>query len=259
MNKSINHPIKCTVGITIILFSVFTYSAAASLNFRIDKLNKVYISAEDVSVEDILNEISSQTGIILDSTVDLSRTISIIIENETIEKSLQLILADQNYVLLFKKTGDSVFVPMALKIFPHGADLEPSKEDSGGPEKNLQGPSDEKSGATSIKSFNRAAFKDDLGDLNALVGQIMGNQTAYGEGTEDIGVLITGVPRDSVFSKIGIAPGNIIINVNKTPVTSVWEFLREMNAVYIGKKPEIRIERLKSDREYDPIYIKFIE
>lgn len=220
---------------------------------RIDDLKRVYVSAEDVSIEDILNKISTQTGMKLDSAADLSETISIHIENETIEKCLQLILDGKNYVVLFRKTGDNKFTPVELKIYPTITETGEGKNQTP-----LNVPSDQPvnvSGPKGITNYDRASFERAFGDRNSLLAQIKADETIYGEGTEDIGIRISGLAEDSVFKRIGLETGDIVRDVNGRQVKSLKEFIDAIQAVLAEQLPTIRIARMKHNGRHQPLYI----
>jgi hypothetical protein len=242
------------VGACLFIFFVFiSLPAAASLDTRLDDLKKVRLSADSVSIEDILKEISEKTGIILYSTADLSEKISIEIEDEPFEKCLQLILGDNSHVLVFRKTGDSEFTPIELKVYPKAEEKPAEKSNA------VLNRSSDQSGSVPVRegvtNYDRSSIKRDFGDKNALTIQIEAVETTYGEGTRDTGIRIAGIAEGSVFRQIGLETGDVIRDVNGRMVKSSREFVEAIQAVIDEKLPTIRIARYKHDGKQLPVYI----
>jgi hypothetical protein len=242
------------VGLSVIL----VYGAALASSLTV-KVNNLYMDLEaaQAPLSDVLQAISEKTGIVLKIAGDLNEPISINLKEISIEKCLQRLMENRNYVLLFRKVGEGEFIPVELRVVDKGGIGNKDHLIATNEMHSVGSNDDVEKQGLGMKCFDRKSFEKDFGDTNRLIGQITADTTMYGEGTEDFGIRIISMSEDSAFNKLGIEPGNIILDVNGQPAKNIWDFIQSFNNAYKEKVPIIRIARLKNNHEYNPIYIKF--
>ena len=71
-----------------------------------------------------------------------------------------------------------------------------------------------------------------------------------------VGIQLTKVSENSIFSQIGIKTGDIISDINGTGIGSTRDLIGALRTAATGKMSIIRIERANQNGEMDPIYVE---
>lgn len=214
---------------------------------------KITVSAADTPIIDLLADITDRMDIRLNAETDLDERVSLNMENASVEKFMQRLLAGKNYVLLFRKTGENAFTPVELKIYPGVTETEDQSMSAA-----VHVPPDAPVTVTdplTASDYNRPDFERDFGDADLLMDQFRADAAAYGEGTEDVGIRISGIPDGSVFKRIGLETGDIIRDVNGRPTRTASDFIEAIQSVISENLPTIRIARIKHNGKPLPLYI----
>ena len=232
---------------------------ASTLNIEIQN-SKIHVQADQVPLIDILTAVSEKTGISLKIGDSLEELVSFNIEAASIEDGIRRILSHRSYVLLYEKLENRSFSPIEIRVF--GSKTLKAVTPLG-PYDNTQmavsGPDDH------IKRYPKRWFEKELENSGNISKKILAKPiTDISKPITDIsnrqdpmpgGIQVTMVAKDSIFSKIGIKQGDFIHDVNGSPVNTVEEFV---DGIQLSSEdpPIIRIDRLNSNRETDPIYIE---
>ena len=104
-----------------------------------------------------------------------------------------------------------------------------------------------------MKRYSNQWYEQQFGDPDRLLRQISAD--SGGDTPDQAGIHITKISKDSVFSKIGLIPGDIIRDIDGQLVNTIEEFINLLHKANIGKTI-VRIERYNRDNMIDPIYIE---
>jgi type II secretory pathway component PulC len=104
-----------------------------------------------------------------------------------------------------------------------------------------------------LKRVERKSFELALGDRNKLSKQIAADFVS--SGPEGSGIKLTRVPKNSIFSSIGLNDGDFVQDVNGEQVANIEEFIEAVQAA-ADEDNMIRIARIKNNNLMDPIYIE---
>ena len=224
-------------GVYLVLVN---YAEASSLNIEVQN-SRIDIDAKQVPLIDLLKTISEKTEIIIESRDPLTELVSLNLKGASIEQCLRRLLGNRNYALTYKKTEDSQIIPASMHILGTGSVTLIKPEASPSP------PEDP------LKRVERKSFEQAFGDKNKLAKQISAQPVM--NGSDEWGIIITGVSSNSIFRTIGLSDGDIVRDVNGVRVDTAKEFIEALR-VATQEQTMIRIERLKNNHEMDPIYIR---
>lgn len=225
--------------LTVICLTAFGTAQASSLSVNVQG-TLVDIQADQVPLIDILKAISEKTGISIKTSDSLREPVSLDLKGTTLEKCLRRLLANQSYTLAFHKTKSDQFIPVDLRIIGTGA---PSLIERAPP------PDDH------MKRYQKDRIAREFGDARKLSTQISAEPLK--EGPDQRGIRIARLSEDSFLKTIGLKEGDIVNDVNGHPVKTVQEFTEALQSASKEISPSIiRIERLNSNGEIDPIYIE---
>lgn len=223
---------------SIILLSSASYGLAEKSTLSLNlKDSMIELKAEKVPLLDILKAISDRTGISM--TLDNSMIELISIDFKVpIEECLQRLLKNKNYAMIYNDGTDGqrglaeIYVISSRTKVKYGGK-------SGSPE-------------DSIIRDKQDWFKREFGEGRALLHLI--SATPSRGGSDGEGVEITMVPGNSPFHKIGLEEGDVVVDVNGTRVNTVQGFIQALQDAP-KERPNVRIDRRRSDGRIDPIYI----
>lgn len=233
--------------------TLFATREAFSLSIHVHG-SLIDLEADHAALMDILNTISRETGLSIQTDDSLTDLVSCDFKGISIERLIQRLMNNRNYVILYRKVEDGSVVPYELRILGShstGADREVRAPLNNEP---ARGNDPVPSADSHIKKVDRRRLEEELGDANRLKKQI--TAVAGKDGPDAGGIRITEVLKNSFLSEIGLKEGDVVQDVNGLPVDTVQRFI---SALQTGSRTEhsrvIRIERFNEDRKIDPIYI----
>jgi hypothetical protein len=225
----------------LILFCCFGAGQASSLRVDVQG-GRVDLQADAASLSSVLEAISTKTGLIVKSANPLSDIVSFQISEITLEECLQRLMVGRNYVIVYKEEKDQRYVLSELWV-----DISESIESN-----NVSPPL----GDQHLRRHEKNWFDREVKAETTLMKQIYAAPIKGGdESTEKKGIQITKIAKDSFFQKVGIEEGDIIQDVNGHPVTTIPEFIETLQSAS-SQGMIVRIDRQKSDKIAEPIYIK---
>ncbi|MBN1930698.1 MAG: PDZ domain-containing protein [Desulfobacterales bacterium] len=254
--KLFNHSI---IGYIFCLFLSFLGMAqASSLNINVTN-SLIDIEANQSPLINVLQAISLKTGMILKTEDSLTDSITLHLYEASIEDCLRRLLANRNYVLLFRKTENNRFVPIEVRILGNNTLKTINEKNNFISKSNSDIGRDPLNAEDYKKKYRKKWFEQKIQNKNILTKQISAipadKGTKLPEDQSGKGILIKNISIDSIFHQIGINEGDIISDVNGTSVNTTDDFIDALQSSP-GKLPSIRIERLKNNHEIDPIYIE---
>jgi hypothetical protein len=258
---------------------------AASLNLDIQD-ERVYLEADKVSVISVLNAIAEKTNITITSDEPLTRAVSLTLDNVSLEESISRLLTDQSYVLVFDKsigpngpnitevrilsyvaegmsivsglpTAVAVAVPERLEIPVHQPAEPASPEIYENPMRTFE------------KSLFREAFENEVSiAVEITTEEVEGEALLEGQSVQDGvasssnsimprqqgGMRIKGIADASVFTQMGLKPGDVVRNVNGQPITKSEDFIAAIQQAS-QDQPMIMIERTNENNMMSKLYI----
>ena len=223
---------------------VYSGSVMASTLSVTKKGQLLDIKANQVPIIDILKSISEKTGLIVETSDTLTEPVSVDLKGESFEECFRQLLGIRSYIMTLSENEKNNSVPEKLLIFGNGS-MTVIKY-------NMAPPVDER-----IISYNKVEFKKFFVDSKKFDKQISSKPYLYeilDNKNLDKGILITDVSLDSVFSEIGIRPGDIISNINGRPVNTTKELINQLSQP--TEQAMIKIERRNNKGDIDPIYIQ---
>ncbi len=212
----------------------FAEKSTLSLNL---KDSMIELKAEKVPLLDILSAISDRTGISMILDESMTEPISIDFR-VSIEECFQRLLKNKNYAMIYNDGIDGHRGLLEIYVISSGSKVKYGRK-SGSPE-------------DSIVRDNKDWFNRQFGEGRALFHLI--SATPSRGDYDRAGIEITMVPGNSPFHKIGLEEGDVVVDVNGTRVNTVQEFIQALQST-AKERPNIRIDRRRSDGTTDPIYI----
>jgi|GEM_PF-1951753 len=255
------------VVIILAVLSVFPVKAGdPPPSFTLDMHDSlVDLAAEDVPLREILEAIAREAGVTLRSADQATELISCQFRSVPLAESLEKLLANWNYALLYKKDSQGRSVPDTLWVIgrnPH----RPAENTTGAPprlvrieEKGLP-PQDH------LKKYRKqdiaAVFSDSKKVLRGVDAKsidpaefIDTESSPFIEDEQRGGIKITRLSGTSPLIEIGLQEGDLIMDVNGKPVNSAAELVQNLAGPPDGDVSVIRIERLRNGKA-DPIYLE---
>lgn len=242
-----------------LLFVMLHGPSFASTFEMVFQKGKLDITAEDVPLVTILEEIAARTGVKIMSGADLDEQVSCNFENDVAEEILKRLLKHHNSVFLFRKDKgaivlDTVRVMGSNKL----AYLDKNKKFSD----NAPAESQDAEADSFQKRYSKNEFSRELTDSKKLAKQLQAepNSDSPSQNTANEsdpqnygGIRVTQVAENSIFNKIGILENDLITDVNGTAVSSTSILIDLMRSA--SRMASVRIERYREDGLIDPIYI----
>ena len=247
------------IGYLLCLCLSFIGMAEAS-SFKINIKNALIdIEAKKVPLMDIPKNLSLKTGLAIKTEDSLTDSITLHLYKATTEACLRRLLANRNYVLLFRKTENNIFVPLEVRIIGNNA-LKTINTANGFASKATSDMGIDPLNVEDYrKRYSQKWFEEKIQNKNKLATQLSATPTDttadFPEKPAGGGILIKNISKNSIFDTIGIQKGDIISDVNGSSIKSKDDFIDTLQNSP-GKLPLIRIERLRNNHEIDPIYIE---
>jgi hypothetical protein len=223
--------------------------------------SKIQIKARDVPLDQILKALAKKTGLLLQLGDPLEEKVSCDFSDASLETVLKRLLTNRSYSLAYKEPAKDQPPQRELRILGKGSGkafaMPPTVETV------AASPRVETSEATTPKmpsehsnNLDQVWFSRYFGAEADPAGQIAADPVP---GSEDIspngGLHIRELPEDSVFAQLGLGAGETITNVNGRQIRSVQDLVQALQSVP-QDHPIIRIERWRSDKMFDPIYLE---
>jgi len=217
-------------------FASHGYAEKSTLSIDI-KDSIIELKTEKVPLMDILKAISDRTGISM--IIDESMTEPISIDFKvSIEECFQRLLKNRNFAMIYNDKIDGQRGLSEIHVISSGTKVRYGGR-PGSPEDSM---------IRNAKDW----FKREFGEGRALLHLV--SATPSSGSFDRVGIEITMVPGNSPFHKIGLEEGDVVVDVNGTRVNTVQEFIQALQ-VASKERPNIRIDRRRSDGTIDPIYI----
>ena len=223
------------IAYPLIAFLFFwTYAVAdptVSVSFQNGLLD---ISARNIPLAVLLDEICRQTGLRIMAGDSLGESVTWNLKHNDIETVIQKLLKDKNYAIIFKKKENSIVVD-TIKILGSKTPVLLK----GSPSKPLH-PQKSSPAMKAVENlFQKQWFFKEVKDTKTLTRHI---QARFEPGVrEDAGITVSRVSKGSIFDAIGIEKNDTILDVNGAPVRSTQDFIDLIQAN--AAKEVIRIER----------------
>lgn len=204
------------------------------------------IHAENTPLIDVLKAISTETGIIMSAGVPMLETVDCDFMGFEINRAVQRLLAKHNYShgILYDKGKDGRIVITEVQIFGGDPANTAAVETSGRALLAASPPENP------FKHFKMGSFKNMVQDRQKILKSI--SVIPLENGIE--GVLVKSVEAKSFFADLGISDGDIIKNINGSPIRSEKNLIDGLTSPPLP--PMIRIEREDNNANIVPIYIK---
>ena len=233
---SMSHLIIFSMWLVMLPLASHGFAEKSTLSLNV-KDSMIELKAEDIPLVDILKAISDRTGISM--TLDESMTEPISIDFKVpFEECFQRLLKNKNYAMIYNDRIDGQRVLAEIYVISSGSRvIYGRKSDSPG---------------DSIIRDRKDWFKREFGEGRALLHLV--SATPSSGSSDRAGIEITMVSGNSPFHKIGLEEGDVVVDVNGTRVKTVQEFIQALQAAS-KERPNIRIDRRRSDGTTDPIYI----
>ena len=198
----------------------------------------INLKAEDVPLTDVLKAISGKVELSIKSDDTMTEHISCEFKEISLEKVIQQLLKNRNYVMVYRKIGDTRSLLLELWIV------------SGN---NFQSPPLPSPSEDAVKNYKKDWFKQEFEGEDRLADLI--STTPFPVRPDGAGILITRVSEDSPFQKIGLKEGDLIYHVNGQPISTVQGFIQALKSVSSAPQLFLMIGRTTSDNLIAPIYI----
>jgi hypothetical protein len=225
--------LSCLIALPVTLYA-FAEKSTLSLNVK-DSI--IELKAENIPLVDILKAISDRTGISMILDESMTEPVSIDFK-VSIEECFHRLLKTKNFAMIYNDRIDGQRGLSEIYVISLG-----SKVRYGG---RSNSPED------SIIRDAKDWFKREFGEGRALLHLI--SATPSSGSSDSAGIEITMMPGNSPFHKIGLEEGDVVVDVNGQSVSTVQEFIQALQAA-LKERPNIRIDRRRSDNTIDPIYI----
>lgn len=219
--------------------------------------SQVNIAAENAPLQDILKAISQKSGLTLRLADQADELISCHLTSVPLAESLEKILGNWNYALLYKKDGQGRSVPDTLWVIkrnPQRMTVTLTGDKNTGNQKRLTS-IDHNVSPTSggLKKFKKEDVSAVFSDSEKILIDVEAEPLVEGE--HSTGIEVTRLADTSPLKLIGLEQGDQIININGQPLGSTEELVRALAAPVAGDAATIRIERYRDGR-IDPIYLQ---
>jgi membrane-associated protease RseP (regulator of RpoE activity) len=231
--------------LVVLLFHVHTLCAYQQVKLEITD-NLISLEAEKVPLIDILKAISIEARLVLVTGDPMGEPVSLSLRSLSIEDAIERILAKRNFAVFYNLQSDGTLKPSEIHVFGNKSPI--TYLPAGGP----PGQGDQ------MKHYSRDWYIKTFQQTKDIFGHIRAKRIQPGSIESDplaIGIEVKHVAKDSAFSQIGIKPGDQIRDVNGTPIKSTEAFIQAMQSAQ-NQGSTIRIERLDSNNQIDPIYIE---
>jgi hypothetical protein len=234
--------LNCFMAIAVSLLCMPAYAQEASIAIDVQE-KAIQIWAKEARLDDILQILAKKMDLTLSFMESLPERVSCDHTDTSVEAILKRLLPNRSYSLVYREAGEGRFVPSELKILgqrsPEAAPVL----------------------ATTVvmpversNNLDRVWYGRTFEAGSNLMEQIAADPV-YGEALPNGGLHIRELSEDSAFAQLGLAPGEVVSNVNGKPISSAQDLIEALQSVSL-EHPIIRIERWRGDMMFDPIYLE---
>jgi C-terminal processing protease CtpA/Prc len=239
-NKACIHTAILLVAIVCLFPFGTALGNALSINIRDSFID---IEASETTLAVVLQALSEKTGLSLNLGKPLTEAFSCDLKKVTLEEAVELLMANHNHALTYRKTYDGRFLPE--KLFVVGADASQQSFSQVAVDK-ARMPTEDPHPNIYLKV---AWFREQFKGVDKLSGQLAATSFYDRSGVGNI--LITGISEASPLRVIGLRAGDVIQNVNGKTVSSVQEFLQHLSSL----PDDINFVRIQRGSKAYPLYI----
>lgn len=219
----------------------------------------VNLRADEAPLPEILNKIASDFGFSLRGAELATELISCRLIASPLSASLESLLVNWNYVLLYKKNDKGESAPSTLWVINKNPHRNPSQNQEN-PHLSQTSPStlspleeESPSPEDHLKKFKKNEIAAALADSEDVLLDI--DTTPCPDNEAGKGIKITRLYRDSPLKQIGLLEGDVILDVNGLAVNSAAELVKMLTTAIDGPVSVVRIERYRNGL-IDPIYLE---
>ncbi len=228
------------------------YAAAPAPVFTIEMHDSLLdITAENVPLRQVLAAIAQKSGVILRFADQDGELISCRLTSVSLPESLEKILGNWNYALVYKKDRQGRSVPDTLWVINRNPQRMTVDVTGDGQRLTRIG------GAVSAGHENLPKFKkEDIRSVFADSEKILTDFEAapFSVGEHNEGVEITTLADTSPLKLIGLQPGDVIRNINGQAVNSAEELVNVLATPIPAGVSVVRIEKHRDGR-IETIYL----
>jgi hypothetical protein len=209
----------------------------------------VEIMARQAPLIEVLKKLTEKTGCNLTTGDALKEVVTLNLKMGSIEACIRRLLADRSYAMYYTRLEDQGTALTEIRVL--GGDPPIAY---GAQAQSEAPPPDDR-----VQSAGRTWYETKFSTPGLLAKQIKVRKVRNPSDTHPLhpsGIQMIKVPENSVFNQIGIKKGDIIKDVNGTPVGSSEQLVNAMQMASDSSPPIIRLERLDINGEMDPIYIE---
>lgn len=215
----------------------------------------IHLQANGAPLNQILDAISSQSGMKLRATDQATEPVHCHVDNAPLVETLKRLLRNWNFAFIYKGNDHGGSAPDSLWIINKN------------PRTDLTAPvylvgSDGTEGPPPLdhqKRFEKNALSAVFSDpKKVLAGFTTRDHVVLKDPVADTqrhGVQIADISRDSAMREIGLEQGDLVVDVNGQPVTSAKELVEAIKKAAAQDSRIIRIDRRHNDL-VAPIYIE---
>jgi len=226
------------------------------------KDGKVSISSKGATLGDILRAMEKKAGLVLKASPKLEDPVTNDFFASSVDEVVSQLLVDYNYALsqqkkktsvgqhtqnyllwVYEKKSGSAKVVTPAKVAgtpgraPTPAPAPPTPPSGGG-----------------MQMMEREKFVNDFGNSDVIARQVAAQPPGDTPAGQN-GILVHSIQADSTLAQLGIATGDVISDVNGSPVRSVQDLAKALSPEAVGDKTIVKIERIRADKAIAPIYI----
>jgi general secretion pathway protein C len=102
-------------------------------------------------------------------------------------------------------------------------------------------PDSPNSGIPRSMTLSKKAVNENLNDLKSIMNQAV-VRPFFNEGVQD-GYIVSNIAPNSLYEKMGLQNGDIIININNKPIQSAADLLQMVNLLQSGSRTALNVKR----------------
>jgi hypothetical protein len=232
----------------------FGEQAVPQLNLAL-RGSVIDLKAEGVPLAEVLRDLSGKVGFLLQTPEPLTEPVSCDYRGVTLEQCLRRLMSGMNYALIYKKNEKGGSVLSVLMIVGKKGSPSPTVAAIQPPSPPLTPDTQKAPRPEPPRRYERSRFEKDFADEKKLSKTLAGD--AVSGGANGDGLLITQIAANSPFKALGLRAGDLVANVNGTPVESVMDLILAVRSVVARTPPGagmVMINR-QSQNSSEPLYI----
>lgn len=218
-------------------------SASNNLNVSVNE-NKIAVKSSGASLNDILTSISHKSGIIFTSSQPLPDPVDCDFKTDDIDEAVHRLLSKYkySYAIFYKKDHEGKLIATEVEIAGASHQTKPFGKDRSGKLKMAASKPD-----AHIKQMQRDWATQECRNRKKLKKSILVTHNPNNNG-----VMVTAVEKESFLNTIGIFKGDVLKNINGTPIRSKQDLIEQLTPPLPAM---LRIDRETENDLSDPIYI----